>query len=347
MRLEKQLDLNKMKQELISVIIPLYNAEKYIAKCIESVINQDYESWELIVIDDGSKDNSFEIAQKYVSDKRIKVIHQDNSGVSQTRNNGIELAKGKYITFIDSDDYVESNYLSLLAEHMKEGVSFVSLGLKKINSDGSFVNSARNIEAKEYAFNEYKDEALDDGTMAGSPLDKVTSTLFRLDLIKKYNLRFHTDIKFREDGLFTSSYFYRAKMNIYVDFSLTPYIYLENEHSSTNTRDFLSKDFVDECKKFEDEVFLNCKDSISEESFKTQIYRKRATFFMVELVLLNNAKKLTFKTYKSMVRTHDILTALKYIDFSKMKKGKSLFVKLLKSRFYLTTYFIFKIKFSK
>lgn len=101
--------------ELISVIIPVYNVEKYLNQCIESIINQTYKNLEIILIDDGSTDNSGEICENYSKkDPRIKVIHQKNSGVSSARNKGIDIATGKYINFIDSDDYIEEDMIEYL-----------------------------------------------------------------------------------------------------------------------------------------------------------------------------------------------------------------------------------------
>ena len=100
---------------LISIIVPVYNVEKYLRKCIESIINQTYENLEIILIDDGSTDESGEICDEVKNkDKRIIVIHKKNGGLSDARNVGIDNANGKYITFIDSDDYVEKNYIELL-----------------------------------------------------------------------------------------------------------------------------------------------------------------------------------------------------------------------------------------
>jgi glycosyltransferase involved in cell wall biosynthesis len=97
----------------VSIIIPLYNAERFIAETINSVLKQSYSDWELIVIDDGSKDASAKIAEGFLTDKRINYYHQSNSGVSVARNNGISKAKGKYIAFLDADDTWRSDNLEL------------------------------------------------------------------------------------------------------------------------------------------------------------------------------------------------------------------------------------------
>lgn len=111
----------------ISVIIPVYNAENYVGRCIESVQSQTYNDWQMILVDDGSKDKSLEICQKYAAlDKRIHVIHQENQGPGIARNTGIAAAKGEYIVFVDSDDYIEKDYFELLAKH-DEDVVFINV----------------------------------------------------------------------------------------------------------------------------------------------------------------------------------------------------------------------------
>lgn len=97
-----------MPRALISIIVPVYKVEKYIHKCISSIINQTYSNIEIILVDDGSPDNCAKICDEYaLKDKRIKVIHQKNMGLSEARNRGIEISKGEYIGFVDSDDYIE------------------------------------------------------------------------------------------------------------------------------------------------------------------------------------------------------------------------------------------------
>ncbi len=102
---------------MISIIVPIYNMQHKLEKCIKSICNQTYSDIEIILVDDGSTDDSFEICQKYMLiDERIKVIRQENSGVSQARNIGIKNSNGDYIVFVDSDDYIESNMCQILIE---------------------------------------------------------------------------------------------------------------------------------------------------------------------------------------------------------------------------------------
>ena len=104
-----------MNEELISVIIPVYNVEKYIRFCLDSVINQTYKNLEIIIVDDGTKDSSGEIAEEYArKDSRIKVVHKENGGLSDARNVGLDIATGKYIAFLDSDDVISLDFYEYL-----------------------------------------------------------------------------------------------------------------------------------------------------------------------------------------------------------------------------------------
>lgn len=117
---------------LISVIIPVYGVEKYIAQCLESVINQTYNNLEIIIINDGTKDRSAEIAKEYAKkDSRVRVYDFENSGASAARNRGIKLAKGEYIAFLDSDDWIEGQmYEKLVNEAIKSNADIVKCGFK-------------------------------------------------------------------------------------------------------------------------------------------------------------------------------------------------------------------------
>ena len=108
-------------QELVSVIIPVYNVEKYLSKCLDSIVNQTYNNLQIILVNDGTKDNSLEICQNYQNkDSRIQVINKENGGLSSARNKGLEYAEGKYCLFVDSDDYVELDLIESAVSKMEE-----------------------------------------------------------------------------------------------------------------------------------------------------------------------------------------------------------------------------------
>ena len=123
---------------MISVIIPVYNTEKYIDECITSIVKQTYKDFEIIIVNDGSTDNSLQICYDWAKkDSRITVINQSNQGVSATRNTGIANARGEYLYFVDSDDYIESNlFADVMSVFENTNADIVSFGAQKIYNDG-------------------------------------------------------------------------------------------------------------------------------------------------------------------------------------------------------------------
>lgn len=124
-------------EHLISIVVPVYKVEKYLPRCIESILSQTYKNYELILVDDGSPDNCPKICDDYANEyKNIFVIHQKNSGVSEARNKGIEFANGKYLTFIDSDDYVHQSFLEVLKNTLdSNSVPLSMCNYKRVNDD--------------------------------------------------------------------------------------------------------------------------------------------------------------------------------------------------------------------
>ena len=124
--------------ELISVIIPVYNVEQYVERCLNSVINQSYTNLEIILVDDGSTDRSGEICDQYaLKDSRIKVIHEENAGLGEARNRGLRIVSGDYICFVDSDDWIEEDYCKELIEAAERTNSDISIcGYNECFKDG-------------------------------------------------------------------------------------------------------------------------------------------------------------------------------------------------------------------
>ena len=131
-------------KELISIIVPIYKVENYITRCVDSIVNQTYTNLEIILVNDGSPDNCGKICDDYAKkDERIKVIHKQNGGLSDARNAGIEIASGKYISFIDSDDYVEYNYVEILYNSILEHQSDIAISSHKaIYENGTILEKA-------------------------------------------------------------------------------------------------------------------------------------------------------------------------------------------------------------
>ena len=116
------------EQPLISVIVPVYNVEKYLKKCVNSITSQTYENLEILLVDDGSTDSSGQICNEFEkNDARIKVIHKKNGGLSDARNAGLDRAKGQYYAFIDSDDYIQDNTIEIMLNAVKKNKSEIAI----------------------------------------------------------------------------------------------------------------------------------------------------------------------------------------------------------------------------
>lgn len=131
---------------LVSVIIPIYNVEQFLSRCLDSVINQTYKNLEIILVNDGSSDNSLEICEDYAKkDNRIKIVNKNNGGLSSARNAGLDICKGKYISFIDSDDWVSLDYIDILYENIVDNEADISIVDFITKTDS---NNNSNIENK-------------------------------------------------------------------------------------------------------------------------------------------------------------------------------------------------------
>lgn len=182
---------------LISIIIPVYNTEKYIRRCIDSVIAQSYSDWELILVDDGSTDESGKICDEYVEkDERIRVFHKANGGVSSARNVGLDNATGEWVSFVDSDDWVEESYLQNYIDDISADIQMVVQGII-LDKETTTVVSLPKL----YLINRMDLVMLLEKTK-GINNGYLPHKLFRMDLIKDNNIRFNEIINFAEDGLF-------------------------------------------------------------------------------------------------------------------------------------------------
>ena len=197
----------------VSIIIPVYNIEKYLSICLDSVINQSYKNIEIILIDDGSTDNSGKICDDYSKlDKRIIAYHQDNSGVSFARNNGIKKATGEYITFIDSDDLIHPDYVKKLVSNLDNDT--LSIGLIEKFQD-NVVFSSNNDERLELDKNNLIE--LCKMSLFNTPCCK----LYKASILKNNKVYFDTKLSLGEDLLFNLDYLKYvkkavvAKQNLY------------------------------------------------------------------------------------------------------------------------------------
>lgn len=214
---------------MISIIVPIYNASSTIEKCVNSVIKQSYQDWELLLINDGSTDDTLKLCCEYEAiDKRIHVFNKENGGVSSARNVGLDKAKGDWIAFIDSDDYVRRDYLKNLLSHTNESIDLV-ISYAEVHSKNGF-------ELEKYPSKLVTSENFDsifivnDMHWHTSPWSK----LYRRGIIEDNNLRFCEGMHIGEDALFLYSYILYSKI-IYIS-SDTDYCYFAYTENSLTKR---------------------------------------------------------------------------------------------------------------
>lgn len=160
----------------VTMVIPVYNSEKYISRCIDSVLNQTYKNVDILIINDGSKDNSQKILDEYEKKyKNITVIKQENMGVANTRNKAIQMTNTEYIMFMDNDDYIDKDYIETLLKNAEDGkYDIVVCGYRRPNEDGKIL---REVKLENYELAKYN---------VLSPWSKI----YRTDFLKKNNLEF-------------------------------------------------------------------------------------------------------------------------------------------------------------
>lgn len=221
-----------MSKPLISIIIPAYNIEKYIERCIQSVINQTYENLEIIIINDGSTDNTAMIINKYsLLDKRIVPIHKENGGVSTARSAGLKIAKGEYIGFVDGDDYIEAEmFESLMNNMMKYKADISHCGYKMIFPDER--------EDLYYGTGKLVIQTQEDGLkdlLRGDFVEPgLWNKLYHRSIVEGYDKSnlWDDDVKINEDLLMNYIFFKKAKQSVYED--VTFYHYMLRLGSATS-----------------------------------------------------------------------------------------------------------------
>lgn len=225
---------NISNSSLISIIVPVYNVEAYLHCCVESVLNQTYVDWELILVDDGSPDRCPQICDEYAGmDNRIKVIHKENGGLSSARNAALDIAKGDFITFLDSDDYLHQDTLSdVITMISDEGVDIVQF---------SFIRGTSNTFPP--IVKKKSKEVYDNHTIFYSNIQKIIlwGKLYRRSIWDGIRMPVG---KINEDDATTWKLYYKSRKIVYID---TPYYYYRFNSTSimSNQRKVLKLDFIE------------------------------------------------------------------------------------------------------
>ena len=226
--------------ELISVVVPVYNASKYLNRCVDSILAQTYTNLEVVLVDDGSTDASAQICDEYAQkDKRIKVVHKENGGVSSARNAGLKVASGEYVAFVDCDDSIDSNMYELLAGIMeKEKVDLV------VCDDYRHENN-KIIAKSKHPSGIVGKKIIDDRLVLISATDvnicAPWNKLYRRALI---DFEFDTNVNWGEDQLFNYKYISKIDKIYYLDKQLYHYYIYSTSLSYKAHRDYIKKSMI-------------------------------------------------------------------------------------------------------
>ena len=220
-----------MHNPLVSIIVPVYNVENYLDKCLDSIINQTYQNIEIILVDDGSKDMSGLICDEYAAkDSRIKVIHKENGGVSSARNRGITIATGEWVLFADSDDIIPNDALSYYAKIVSTtNVDMILGGYVECDEDGKIIGSNHKQFEKQLSMLEslklfYKSDTI---LFQGY----VWNRLMKLSIIQENHLKYNESIYFKEDGLFAVQYMVNCSLPCYYSSKILYHYYIHDNSS--------------------------------------------------------------------------------------------------------------------
>ena len=238
---------------LVSIVVPIYNAENYLTKCIYSIIKQTYKNIEIILVNDGSTDNSLKICETFaLNDKRIIIISQKNMGVSTARNIGINVAKGEYISFVDSDDTIEDNYIQELVDNSNSGkVDVVICGYNDIYTNNKKIENKLSDDIK------LNGKISDDYAILKKYLKYRYLKIYKMNLLKENNINFPIHFTDAEDQVFNFKIFSLAKNYNFVNESLYNYCHVNSESLSKQAT---IKSFFSNLEKLKKEkIFLDTK----------------------------------------------------------------------------------------
>lgn len=322
----------------ISVIVPVYNSQKYLAECIESIINQTYKNIELILVNDGSTDNSEEICKSYLlKNNNIKLINIENSGSAVARNVGIDNANGDYIAFIDSDDTIHQEmFYELISQVRKTPYDIVSCDLKNISAIGIDIGLESSLLRGGYYTKKDIEELIfpylintDDLSQNKWPMRMVTK-IYNRKFLQDNQLKFVDELKAAQDFVFSVATIYKASNFFYLK---EAYYYNYRENMSSRTHTFLDR-------ALENYIFMNAvlRDIVTENSeydFSSQLALSKFHSILSSISYLyrpGGPANLIYKysKTKNIIERLKDTKSLKLINFNKLNIKKKIYYILVK-----------------
>lgn len=332
----------------ISVVVPVYNTEKYLAICVESLITQTIKPFEIILVDDGSIDRSLEICKSYEQHfNYIKVYHKENEGLGLTRNYGMDRANGDFVLFVDADDYLDIDFIEQMQEkYMLYGYDTCKTCFVRVNDKGEKTDS--NVVSKETIFkvDEIKSELVP-RLIGSSPKENdaipmsTCCTLYSLELIRKNNIRFVSEREWiSEDIIFNLEYYRFARLVCLSDYIGYNYRINNNSLSTRYLEDRFEKciKIVNEEKKILLEIGIwdMCQKRLSKQFF---IYTKMS---ILQLNKSGLSKKEVLSKLKSICNEDFLHNMIEEYPIQELGIKQRIFIHLIKNRLYILLYLVTK-----
>ncbi len=329
----------------ITIVIPAYNAELTIEECMNSIISQTYENIEIIVVNDGSTDNTKALVEKYVKiDDRVKLLNQINSGVSEARNNGLKKASGDFIVFVDCDDWLEQNMIELMIDcQTKYNVDVVRCNYFYDKIDGTKIANVYDLANKRICSMDI-DKVREHFLLAHEPIKNlVMLLLIKKEILIKNGIVFNKDLYMMEDVLYYQQLFSSIESIYFMETPL--YHYFENPNSVTNSSSkfermiygIISTNKV--LKKFllDDELLTNKYDLLNANHV-------RIIIFYLYNIYVSFGRKDLIKLLNDLYNNDDFLKLLKNCNLKHISTQFRLLFKALINKKYIALCILFEIK---
>lgn len=342
-----------MEKEVITIVIPVYNVEKYIDRCLNSVVNQTYDNLEIILVDDGSPDNCPKICDDWTKkDKRIKVIHKKNAGLGMARNTGIDYATGEYICFFDSDDYVDLNLISRAYYTIKKySADVVIYGIKSVSETGKILSADIPMSDKELYIDDEVHSFILPNMIANDPASgkklgfnmSSSGAMYSLKLIKNNHWHFVSEREFISEDFYSLLDLYKYVKRVAVLHEAF-YFYCYNKNSLSHVFDpnrykricycYSGMVIIAEKCNYPSEVKI-CLDS----QFLGSVICS-----MKLIVASNEDPKKKYDAVCAIIRDDFLQNVLTQMDTKNETKQRKILIFSLKHKMYKMVYLMLKIK---
>ena len=339
-----------MEKKLVTIVIPIYKVEKFLDRCLESVVNQTYENLEIILVDDGSPDKCPQICDRWSNiDKRIKVIHKTNEGLGKARNSGIDVASGDYICFVDSDDYIDLTTIEKAINKVETiQAEIVVYGFNRILNDGAKVEFVPNVEKNVYFGEDVRESFLPKFIASEryktNLLMSACTCLISTELIKSMNWRFVSERELISEDVYSLLVLYSGVSSVAI-LNESLYYYCENMSSLTHT---YRKDRYEKIKYFYDK----CVELCEEKGFKRNIIESiesgsyiANTIAAMKMIVKSDGEKSEKKgELKEIVMDSHFQDVLKNIKIKKEPFLRRVLLRAAKYRMHRICFFLLALK---